>query len=119
MTNTSSDIDSDSKGILVAYALENGFNVAVVTSSRDNSAGSEDGDFSAVKFGYQTGPHAFSLVSGTSENPGNPVETDSFGLAYVYLMQKGIELYAAINEFESDDDSVDEDFVAVGTRVKF
>ena len=70
-------LDSDSSGVLVAYGLQNGLNFAVVTSSKDNAAGSEDGDFSAVKIGYKTGPHAFSFISGTSENPGNPVETDS------------------------------------------
>ncbi len=120
MTNTKSDIDEDSFGILVAYALQNGWNFAVSTSSKDNAAGDgEDGDFDAFKIGYKTGKHAVSLVSGTSENPGNPVETDAVGVAYVYLWDTGIELYAAVHEFDSDDNDVDEDFVAFGTRVKF
>jgi hypothetical protein len=120
ITNTNSDIDEDSFGILVAYALQNGWNFAVSTSSKDNAAGDgEDGDFDAFKIGYKTGKHAVSLVSGTSENPGNPVETDAVGVAYVYLWDTGIELYAAVHEFDSDDNDVDEDFVAFGTRVKF
>ena len=120
MTNTKSDINEDSFGILVAYALQNGWNFAVSTSSKDNAAGDgEDGDFDAFKVGYKTGMHAVSLVSGTSENPGNPVETDAIGIAYVYLWDQGIELYAAVHEFDSDDNDVDEDFVAFGTRVKF
>ena len=119
LADTSSDIDSDSNGILVAYGLKNGISFALVTSSKDNTAGSEDGDFQAIKVGFETGPHAFSVISGTSENPGNAVETDSFGLAYLYMLDKGIEVYAAVNDFDSDDDSVDEDFVAFGTRVKF
>ncbi len=119
LTMTDSDVDSDSYGILVAYAMENGFNFAVVVSSRDNTTGTDDGDFTAIKVGYKTGRHAFSVISGDSENPGNPVETDSFGLAYVFLMEPGIELYAAFNEFDSDDNTADEDFLAVGTRVKF
>lgn len=120
VTNTKSDIDEDSFGILVAYALENGWNFAVSTSSKDNAAGDgEDGDFDAFKIGYKTGKHAVSLVSGTSENPGNPVETDAVGVAYVYLWDTGIELYGAVHEFDSDDNDVDEDFVAFGTRVKF
>ncbi len=120
MTNTKSDIDEDSFGILVAYALENGWNFAVSTSSKDNAAGAgEDGDFDAIKIGYKTGMHAVSFVSGTSENPGNPVETDAMGIAYVYLWEKGIELYTAFQEFDSDDNTVDEDFVVFGTRVKF
>lgn len=118
-TNTDSDIDSDSSGILVAYAIDNGLNFAVVLSSRENTVANDDGDFQAIKVGYKTGLHAFSVVAGTSENPGNPVETDSFGIAYVYQMEPGIELYAAINDFDSDDDSVDEDFLVGGTRVKF
>lgn len=119
LTNTNSDIDSDSRGILLAFAMENGLNFAVVSSSKDNTAGSEDGDFLALKAGFVTGPHAFSILSGTSENPGNPVETDSFGLAYVYMMDPGIELFAALNDFDSDNDAADEDFLAFGTRVKF
>ena len=120
ITNTNSDIDEDSFGILVAYALQNGWNFAVSTSSKDNAAGDgEDGDFVAFKVGYITGKHAVSLVSGTSENPGNPVETDAVGVAYVYLWDTGIELYAAVHEFDSDDNDVDEDFVVFGTRVKF
>lgn len=120
LTNTNSDIDEDSNGILVAYALDNGLNFAVSTSSKDNAAGAgEDGDFEAFKIGYKTGKHAVSVISGTSENPGNPVESDTTGIAYVYLMDKGIELYASSQEFDSDDDTVDEDFVVFGTRVKF
>ncbi len=119
LTMTDSDVDSDSFGILLAYAIDNGLNFAVVVSSQDNTTGTDDGDFTAIKVGYKTGPHAFSVVIGNSENPGNPVETDSFGLAYVFLMEPGIELYAAFNEFDSDDDTADEDFLAVGTRVKF
>ena len=119
MTNTSSDVDSDSSGLLLAYGMPNGLNFALVTSSMDNTTAGEDGDFQAFKVGYKTGKHAVSLISGASENPGNPVETDSFGIAYVFNMDKGIELYGAVNEFDSDDDSADEDFVAFGTRVKF
>ena len=119
ITNTDSDTDSDSNGILLAYGMENGLNFALVTSSKDNTAGSDDGDFNAFKVGYKTGRHAISLISGTSDNPGNPVETDSFGVAYVFMMDPGVELYAAVNEFDSDNDNADEDFVAVGTRVKF
>jgi hypothetical protein len=120
MTNTNSDIDEDSIGILVAYALQNGWNFAVSTSSKDNAAGDgEDGDFNAFKIGYKTGMHSFSFLSGTSDNPGNPVETDAVGVAYVYLWDTGIELYGAVHEFDSDDNDVDEDFVVFGTRVKF
>ena len=41
------------------------------------------------------------------------------GIAYVYTMAKGVELYAASQEFDSDDNDADEDFVLFGTRVKF
>jgi len=119
ITNTGSDVDQDSSGILVAYGMDNGLNFAVVSSSRDNAAGSEDGDFTAIKIGFKTGMHAFSFISGTSENPGNPVETDSTGLAYVYTLEPGIEVFAATNEFDSDNDAVDEDFLIAGTRIKF
>jgi hypothetical protein len=119
LTNTGSDVDEDSSGILVAYGMDNGLNFAVVGSSKDNAAGTEDGDFIAIKIGFITGMHAFSFISGTSENPGNPVETDSIGIAYVYTMDKGIELFAATNEFDSDDSAADEDFFIAGTRVKF
>lgn len=124
MANTGSDVDEDASGVLVAYAMENGLNFAVVSSSKDNAAvisptETKDGDFTAIKIGFKTGMHAFSLISGESEDPGNPVDTDSIGLAYVYAWYQGVELYAAANEFDSDDNSFDEDFVVVGTRVKF
>lgn len=119
LTNTNSDVDSDSGGILAAYAIDNGLNFAVVFSSRDNTAGTEDGDFRAFKVGFKTGRHAFSVIAGTADNPGNAVETDSFGLAYVFTMEPGIELYAAINDFDSDANTADEDFLVGGTRVKF
>ena len=113
------DTDTDSLGVLVAYKIVSGLNFAVVISSKDNAAGLQDGDFTAFKVGYTTGKHAVSLVLGTSENPGNAVETDAFGVAYVYMLDKGVELYSAVQDFKSDNNAVDEDFIVFGTRVKF
>lgn len=119
LTNTDSDTDQDSSGVLVAFALENGINFAVAFSSRDNTAGTSDGDFESFKVGFKTGKHAFSLLLGTSEDPGNAVETDATGIAYVFMLAAGIEFYAASQEFDADVNAADEDFLLVGTRVKF
>lgn len=119
VTNTDSDTDQDSSGVLVAFALENGLNFAFAFSSRDNSAGTSDGDFQSIKVGFKTGQHAFSLLLGTSEDPGNAVETDATGIAYVFTMAAGIEFYASSQEFDADVNAADEDFLLVGTRVKF
>ena len=120
LTETGSNVDSDTFGVLAAYALENGLNFALVFSSQDNTTlTNRDGDFRAAKVGFKIGAHAMSVVAGNSENPGNAVDTDSFGVAYVFQWEPGIELYAAINDFDSDNNAVDEDFFLGGARVKF
>ena len=117
---TNTDNDKDSSGVLLSYSLPMGLNFSIATASKDNAAGAGvDGKFNAVKIGYKTGKHAVSVISGTSENPKNAVETDSSGLAYVYTMDKGMEFYAAVQQFDSDNNAVDEDFTVVGARVKF
>ncbi len=116
----SGDADKDSNGILISYKMNNGLNFTVASSSMDNSAGAgNDGDFTSFKIGYTTGKHAVSLISGTSENAKNAVETDATGVAYVYKLDKAIEVYGSVQQFDSDDDTADEDFTVIGTRVKF
>ena len=114
------DKDTDSSGFLIAYLHSSGFNIALTTAEKDNAAGDgEDGEFSAFKLGYKTGRHAVSISSGTSENAKNLGEVDATGIAYVFTMSKGVEFYAGSMEFDADDNSKDEDFVVLGSRVKF
>ena len=112
--------NTDSNGMLFSYLSNSGFNVSIATSSKDNAAGAGlDGEFDSIKLGYRFSKHAVSLITGISKNPKNIVETDSSGIGYVYKFGKGIELYAGIQEFDSSDNANDEDFILLGTRVKF
>lgn len=111
----------DNSGYLIGYKAPFGLSATYMSGERSFSNGAADDEQSGWKIGYATGKHKFSYSKVTRDDlEGVAGKDESTGLAYLYNMAKGVQLWVAYSELEDDGVSgVGDDAVAVGGRIKF
>ncbi len=111
------DDNNDTLSASASLLLGNGLNFTLSYSEQEQVG--DDAENLYAKIGYKTGKHALSLDYGITEELGAD-DSESLGVAYVYNVVSGVELWATYRTYETDvngDDDVDG--FAVGSRVKF
>ena len=102
--------------VSASWVADNGFNLTGAYGTDDRTGDPEN---IYLKVGYIMGDHAFGIDWGETSDLG-PGDADSYSIAWVGSMMKGVELYATYRVESLDASGADDiDALAGGMRVKF